>query len=372
MNSQATVASNHTRFPEGYYCILAIKNYTLDMDIIDENHQVALRHFRRLQQVLNSDAKAVLRDLMADVKAVPEDIQLDQFHRLIKRLKPYQPDVTLRLFQSLTLSDFGLYGYACATAENLGQAIEFSIKFMALTTERYHELSEVDGRKVRIYPVTLPAYIDQAIDVDEDFVAGNCRLLDVLLDGDVDWQMVKIQFSHLRPDYGDVYDEVFQCDLAFGQPETCISFPKSWLRRPIISKDPSLAEPCVQRCFELLGVGNQEALWSDKVRRLIIESRFTVVTLAQAAARFNVSARTLREYLYREGTNFRQLLLEVRMTLAKHYLQITKMSGEEISEMLQYSQPSVFFRAFENWFGCTTKVVRQRPNPSSTRRAQPE
>ena len=53
--------------------------------------------------------------------------------------------------------------------------------------------------------------------------------------------------------------------------------------------------------------------------------------------------RTLREYLYRENCSFRGLLLGVRMTLARHYLQSTTMSGEEISYLLKYSQLSVFF-----------------------------
>jgi len=68
--------------------------------------------------------------------------------------------------------------------------------------------------------------------------------------------------------------------------------------------------------------------------------------------------RTLREYLYRENNSFRALVLEARMTLAKHYLEASTMSGEEISYLLKYAQPSVFFRSFQKHFGVTTKQVK--------------
>jgi AraC-like DNA-binding protein len=339
-----------------------MRAYTPAMTIDDENQRVAARHLERLTDALVPANQKRLTQLLSKQQLTSSNIQLPQLHHLIIGLKQYQPDITLRLFQQLTLSDFGLYGYACASANTLQEAIDYSVKFMALSSERYQELQEHEQRQgktwVSISPISLPSHAKQMIDIDEDFAAGNYRLLEVLLEGNVDWRRVEIHFAHRRPGYGNAYDDFFQCRVKFEQAETKIRYPASWLQKPISHSDGNLAENCLKRCFDLLEESDQQTPWSDKIRRLIIEQRFEINSLNQAAEYLHLMPRTLREYLYREKNNFRELLLEARMTLAKHYLQATAMSGEEISYLLRYSQPSVFFRAFEKYFGATTKCFR--------------
>lgn len=333
-----------------------------DKTIIAENQRVAVKHLQRLRFVANEPACLLLDQTLRSRGLGESSINLDGFNELMQRLKPLQPDITLRLFQHLTLSDFGLYGYACASAKTLRESIHRSIQFMALTTVRYQETEQFDGQWVKIYPLTAPSYVDQLVDIDEDFAAGNYRLLEVLLggdiDSDIDWSQVTVDFSHTRPSYGAAYDDLFQCKIRFDQAETCIRYPVSWLEKPIRTNDPSLSEVCLARCMEIIVKNDGNSQWSDKVRKLIIESRFEVKTLEQAADELYLMPRTLREYLYREQLSFRGLLLELRMTLAQHYLQSTAMSGEQISFLLKYAQPSVFFRAFEKYFGFTTKTLR--------------
>lgn len=328
------------------------------MRVVEESNRVAARHLSRLRQVVDERARPFLDRLLKEQGLGEHNIQLEQFHGLIRRLKADQPDITLRLFQRLTLSDFGLYGYACASASTVREAVKHSIKFMALSTNRYQEFDEIDDQWVQLYPLTEPGFTEQSVDIDEDFAAGNYRLLETLLGEKFDRSLVEVNFSHSRPGYGPVYDELFQCKLKFDQPATSIRYPASWLGQPISTTDPILAEVCVSRCFELVDENNRYTPWSDKIRRLIIETRFEIITLERAAEHLHLMPRTLREYLYREQCSFRELLLEVRMSLAQQYLQSTSMSGEAISYLLKYSQPSVFFRAFERYFGKTTKSFR--------------
>lgn len=336
------------------------------MQIDEERQRVAQRQLLRLSEIVAPRQPAAWERELKQRHLSPDTIRegsavitLDQLHGLIMALKPDIPDITLRLFQQTTLADFGLYGYACASATTLREAIDYSIKFMLLSSERYEEGLVLDHQWVTLHPVTAAQYSAQIVDIDEDFAAGNYRLLQVLLGEQVDWRQVRIGFSHSRPNYGDSYDNLFQCSVAFDQPETSIRYPKSWLDNPIAHMDASLAEACLARCFSLLKQREDSSPYSDRVRRLIIESRFEVSSLEQAAGAFNLSPRTLRERLYREHNSFRQLLLDVRMNLAKQYLQATAMRGEEIAYLLKYAQPSVFFRAFERYFGCTTKVMRR-------------
>jgi AraC-like DNA-binding protein len=60
-----------------------------------------------------------------------------------------------------------------------------------------------------------------------------------------------------------------------------------------------------------------------------------------------ISSRTLRRQLKAEGVSYRELLDEVRMTLAEALLKIGGLSLEEIGIRLGYSEVSNFLHAFK-------------------------
>ncbi|MGI9287873.1 MAG: helix-turn-helix domain-containing protein, partial [Pseudomonadales bacterium] len=60
------------------------------------------------------------------------------------------------------------------------------------------------------------------------------------------------------------------------------------------------------------------------------------------------------------GTSFRAIDNEVRMGLAAEYMRLGYISNKEIAYMLNYSQPSTFYRAFKNWFDVTPKEFRKK------------
>ena len=66
----------------------------------------------------------------------------------------------------------------------------------------------------------------------------------------------------------------------------------------------------------------------------------------------------LRKRLYRENTSYKEIVLEVRMTLAQHYLEATTLSVQEIAYLLDYSQAAPFSRAFKAYFGYPPQAAR--------------
>jgi AraC-like DNA-binding protein len=60
-------------------------------------------------------------------------------------------------------------------------------------------------------------------------------------------------------------------------------------------------------------------------------------------------ARTLRRLLAAHGTNFRELLEEVRYEIARQLLADTDMTTADIAEALDYADASAFTRAFRRW-----------------------
>ncbi len=72
----------------------------------------------------------------------------------------------------------------------------------------------------------------------------------------------------------------------------------------------------------------------------------------------NVTAAQLRKRLYQLGTSYKEVVLDVRMNLAQHYLDSTALPIQEIAYLLDYSQPAPFSRAFKRQFGTSPQHWR--------------
>ena len=81
------------------------------------------------------------------------------------------------------------------------------------------------------------------------------------------------------------------------------------------------------------------------------------------ARRLRTSARTLQRRLGAEGTSVAKLLDELRRTRAEAYLEMG-LSISEVSYLVGFAEPSVFFRAFKRWTGETPADFRLRSRGS--------
>ena len=64
---------------------------------------------------------------------------------------------------------------------------------------------------------------------------------------------------------------------------------------------------------------------------------------------FHLTPRTLHRRLLEEGTSFKEILEQVRHTLAVEYLKAGHLSIEEIAYTLGYTDMANFRRAFKRW-----------------------
>jgi len=61
-----------------------------------------------------------------------------------------------------------------------------------------------------------------------------------------------------------------------------------------------------------------------------------------------MSSRTLQRRLADDGTNYQDLLEDVRAEMAHHYLKESSLSLNEIAYLLGYEGPNSFHRAFHS------------------------
>jgi AraC-like DNA-binding protein len=80
----------------------------------------------------------------------------------------------------------------------------------------------------------------------------------------------------------------------------------------------------------------------------------------EAAARLNLSARTLHRRLAEEGSSFRAIKDALRRDLALARLAKSSVPIAVVAAELGYADPSAFYRAFVEWTGMAPAHYRRK------------
>lgn len=141
--------------------------------------------------------------------------------------------------------------------------------------------------------------------------------------------------------------------------EISITFSNDDLQKPFITENTLMwefFEPGLRK--RLLELQPSDDI-KERVRSVILEmlpsGQTTVTALAD---RLNTSPRTIQRHLGEQGTNYKNLLSEIREELARYYIVNSDLPYTQISFLLGYEDPNSFFRAFQTWTGSTPDSVR--------------
>jgi AraC-like DNA-binding protein len=85
---------------------------------------------------------------------------------------------------------------------------------------------------------------------------------------------------------------------------------------------------------------------------------FSSCTRWRVAQIANMSQRSLQRRLAESGTTFKQLRDRVRADIALKYLPQSNLQAAQISEILGYSEPAAFSRAFRRQHGFSPRQAR--------------
>jgi len=288
-------------------------------------------------------------------------LAFSDFHQLASTalLLCDEPALGLRLGLRLNASAHGILGYALLSSANLGRAVHFALRYYRVLGLTF-DLELVDA------PDWLELRASESIPLGtlgrfaaEGLFASLYAIAQFLL-GEPP-QGVQVGFAHPRPQHSARYREAFGVEAEFDQPWHWLRLPRHYLERPMALANPATMQMCEQQCEALLAsLDVQEGLLS-RLRRLLLARPGDFPSLDSAASALHTSGRSLRRHLAAAGTSYQQVLDEVRRRLALQYLETTHLPLFEIAQLLGFSDPSNFRRAFRKWTGRAPKDYRARP-----------
>lgn len=281
-----------------------------------------------------------------------------------------EPDLGLMAAPHLSLARYGLWGAYVLGAELLGEAIR-----RAIATLGYH--SRGDRMELRVTEAGAFVGYRNAGRGAPGYVHVASGTLTVLLSlfrpyVPADWRPRGVQLDVPRPASAAAFEDAFACPATFGAPAIGVHFDAALLDHRAIRPAPVRAATLGELARARLEPETLQGFRGVVVAQIWAQVLAGAVSVDTTAQSLGVGARTLQRALHEEGTDFRQLANAIRAQRARELLAGTGWSVTEISEVLGYSAPANFARAFRRASGFSPKGFRRQFGGITTGRSADE
>ena len=291
-----------------------------------------------------------------------EGLTQEHLDRVMEYIGRKVPDLTFRFFSQLELLDLGMMGYAILSCTTVSKGLDLMARFLELTSDRYTEKHSVEQGFHAIQPLPTWRHLGEDVSIAEDCIAGNWGAIKHMLGPEADLYGASAHFAYPAPETAKAYEHYFTpCRIVFDAEVSELRIPVDWLSRPVTTANIVMSDVTRAVCERMLGPGATRRIDTPRVVRRLLISRpgQHMLRLEEAAEELHMSMSQLRKRLYRAGTSYKKLVLEVRMALAAHYLESTHLSIQEIAYLLDYAQSAPFSRAFKKYHGSSPHAMRE-------------
>ncbi|MDF1692878.1 MAG: AraC family transcriptional regulator ligand-binding domain-containing protein [Zhongshania sp.] len=167
-------------------------------------------------------------------------------------------------------------------------------------------------------------------------------------------------FHYAQPDDLSVLKQAFGDNLHFSKAKSCLYLDAASLDYVLIRPDSEWALALAQPIRHLFEDGEDNDFIVALRKTLLKLLPSGDIGLDRAASSLNISRRTLQRRLADAGTQYLQLLQNLRSTLAVQYLHDERLSITEIAFLLGYMDQSSFSAAFRSWHGQSPRDFRKK------------
>ncbi len=282
------------------------------------------------------------------------------FEQLVQDALTLSQEPALGLFvgERLAPTTHGVVGDALLSSGTVRQAIGLFERFVPLRLPLVSVTLETTGAQARLCIAETCPLGDIERPVLEAVLLSIKNALEAISLGAS--RIGSVNFAFDAPGYAGLAREVIRCPVRYGQDWTGFHLPLSLLDQPLRAADPVAFREAADICQGELDKLTAQTTLAARVQRLMLEQQTGFPSLLVTARLLRIPPRTLHRRLDGEGTSFKQLLEEVRHTLALAHLRQGRFTIEEIAYALGYSDLSNFRRAFKRWESKPPSAFRPR------------
>ena len=286
-------------------------------------------------------------DAIDSIQAVPADHFFGLHELLDEKLGP---GFSVRVGQEMKIDDYGVLGLSWRTCSWAGEIFDRSERYFKLLSNTYVFKMEPYAQVSRVYLYRKPYRRGVELSNEATFSA-TVVVLKAMTETDI--SPVEVSFQHDPPSNLSDYQQAFNCQLLFNQPDNYIAYHTRDLRRRTAKADASINQFLVQRVEEeTKGIKVHATRVTADVEQLIKDALPSgIPSIIQVGEHMGMSNRTLTRRLSENGVSFRDLIRRTQEDISKNLLSNSSRSVAEIAFATGFSEQSAFNRAFKRWTG---------------------
>ncbi|TDG12706.1 AraC family transcriptional regulator [Seongchinamella unica] len=152
----------------------------------------------------------------------------------------------------------------------------------------------------------------------------------------------------------------FPCPVKYGQAVNSVTFSARLLEAELVRDEAELSEFLKLAPYHVIIEPKASTLSVTQRIRNILGSDFRteMPSFEELTGLLNMSARTLRRRLEKEGTSYQRIKDNARRDAAISLLSRDGLTVSEVAERVGFSDPSAFHRSFKKWTGLSPGSYR--------------
>lgn len=296
------------------------------------------------QQLIDGEDLLPLHAVVTFLNQAADDLQCDTFG--------------LELVEQQSTDSLSHIGKLVRFASTFGQAIKDALRFNILSSE-YSDWRLVDAEGIATLERHTRVHYDAPLaQMQMLSVAIVHRALRALMQRNID--LKQVCFTHTCPSRADHVEQFFNAPVLHNATFNGLVFADSELSEPVPTADPAIHRLLCEHLGALASSRSPElntlTRLRDTLRREIGSEHCSLQSVSQS---WGIHPRRLQRKLQESGTNFREVLRDVRLELAQNYLRDSSIAVVELADILGYRNASAFSRAFKHNTGLAPEPWRR-------------
>lgn len=256
----------------------------------------------------------------------------------------------------------GTFAQACrimVEQKTLGAALREGLRYYHLMLDDFVGRLHVRGKVASIELVERVPWDEAHGFAQSSFLFCGTGLASWL--GARKFPVTEARLRNPKSSYNSETRWLFEAEVLYGQKRAGLSFDAAWLDLPVIQNSATLSAFLAEAPASLVVKYRDQTSATERTRRLLrrhMGSR--MLTLEEVSGMLAMTPQTLRRRLHDEGQGFQAIKDDLRRDMAIEYLARPDLTLQAIAELVGFSEPSTFHRAFKSWTSVAPGEYRLR------------
>ncbi len=260
--------------------------------------------------------------------------------------------------ERVKVQSYGIVGYSIVTSSTVEDALRSQARYLPIWTNVGNFKLDVDRRAAHFqWEYSATSLPEPNHDCEQTMATVTQFLRDLT---SAEWKLREVWFQHRKPRDTSEHVRIFRSPVHFGMPKNSLLFDSRFLRTPIKSAN-SYAHRVIAAVAEQLSACPPETQTLSQAALSLIRQGMGSgdFALDDISQRMNLSRRTLQRRLRQESSSHRKLLQQARRDVSRFLLSSTGATTVEVAYALGFSEPTVFYHTFQEWFGVSPQAYRR-------------